>query len=349
MENKNVPTKLKSSLVTNENFKMFENYLYNTVMNLVKTKPTVAAVFEQVPSLNEEVKEIISDTLKDFQKRREIVQVAEIKTNKFIKVAQVPGLPAIPSTAPISGAGGGAGGASGILSAMGGGDASQAYKSFENILKGDWQELVDVFLGKKFKIAAVILKALGVRLQRAIKQNFNPEMIRRTYILNTMKDFSEKRQDNAFSTSAFEHILESKGPRGYGGKEHSQGAYEVRGKEIKDEIDQYKKSNPEMFKHEYSYLDDPDVKERLEKNSSNKFRKLVSAQKTQQQDEQLEAFKKLIPKWNANNIKQDLTKIAMRNDITDEQKQELTAQTLSAYIKQIQPLHEYITKIRSGK
>jgi len=304
-------------------------------------------VFEQVPSLDEEVKEIISDVLKDFQKRREIVQIANTKTNQFIKVAQTP--PPIPPTAPIPGAGGGAAGGGGIMSILGGGDPSQASKGFEALLKGDWQEVIDLFVGNKNKILAVVLKAVGVRLERAIKQNFNPEMIRRTYILNTMMGFSDKRKENAFSPSAFEHILESKGARGYGGKEHSQGAYEVRGKEIKDEIEQYKKSNPEVFKHEYSYLDDPDVKERLEKNSSNKFKKVVNAQKAAQQDEQLESFKKLIPKWDANNIKQDLTKIAMRNDITEEQKQELTTQTLNAYIKQIQPLHEYITKLRSGK
>jgi hypothetical protein len=336
MANENVPTKPKSSLVTNENFKVLESYLYDFVMNLLKSKPVVASVFEQVPSLSEELKEIISDTLKDFQKRREIIKVAGTRTNKFVKVA-APGPPTIPPVT-VPGAGGGFGGLGTIDPA----------KLAESILKGDYQEIIDL-LSKNNKILAVILKALAVRIERAIKQTFNPEMIRRTYILNTMKDFSEKRQENAFSTSAFEHILESKGARGYGGREHSQGAYEVRGKEIKDEIDQYKKSNPEMFKHEYSYLDDPDVKERLEKNSSDKFRKIVSAQKTEQKDEQLESFKKLIPNWNANNIKQDLTKIAMRNDITDEQKQELTAQALNVYIKQIQPLHEYITKIRSGK
>jgi hypothetical protein len=338
MENENVRQKPKSSLVTNENFKVLESYLYDVVMNLIKSKPVVASVFEQVPSLNEEVKEIISDTLKDFQKRREMVQVADTRTNKFVKVAAPTGPPPIPPTVPIPGAGGGG---------FGGAGSFDPAKLAEAILKGDYQEIID--LVEKNKIKAVIFKALAVRIERAIKQTFNPEMIRRTYILNTMKDFSEKRQENAFSTSAFEHILESKGARGYGGREHSQGAYEVRGKEIKDEIDQYKKSNPEMFKHEYSYLDDPDVKERLEKNSSDKFRKIVSAQKTEQKDEQLESFKKLIPNWNANNIKQDLTKIAMRNDITDEQKQELTAQALNVYIKQIQPLHEYITKIRSGK
>lgn len=336
MANENVPTKFKSSLVTNENFKVLESYLYDFVMNLLKSKPVVASVFEQVPSLSEELKEIILDTLKDFQKRREIIKVAGTRTNKFVKVA-APGPPTIPPVT-VPGAGGGFGGLGTI----------DAPKLIEAILKGDYQEIIDQ-LSKDNKIVAVILKALAVRIERAIKQTFNPEMIRRTYILNTMKDFSEKRQENAFSTSAFEHILESKGARGYGGREHSQGAYEVRGKEIKDEIDQYKKSNPEMFKHEYSYLDDPDVKERLEKNSSDKFRKIVSAQKTEQKDEQLESFKKLIPNWNANNIKQDLTKIAMRNDITDEQKQELTAQALNVYIKQIQPLHEYITKIRSGK
>jgi hypothetical protein len=337
MANENVPTKFKFSLVTNENFKVLESYLYDFVMNLLKSKPVVASVFKQVPSLSEELKEIISDTLKDFQKRREIIKVAGTRTNKFVKVA-APGPPTIPPVT-VPGAGGGGFGGLGTIDAP---------KLTEAILKGDYQEVIDQ-LAKDNKIAAVILKALAVRIERAIKQTFNPEMIRRTYILNTMKDFSEKRQENAFSTSAFEHILESKGARGYGGREHSQGAYEVRGKEIKDEIDQYKKSNPEMFKHEYSYLDDPDVKERLEKNSSDKFRKIVSAQKTEQKDEQLESFKKLIPNWNANNIKQDLTKIAMRNDITDEQKQELTAQALNVYIKQIQPLHEYITKIRSGK
>jgi hypothetical protein len=339
MANENVPTKFKSSLVTNENFKVLESYLYDFVMKLLKSKPAVASIFEQAPFLNEELKEIIFDTLKDFQKRREMIQVAGTRTNKFVKVA-APGPPTIPPVT-VPGAGGGFGG----LGSLGTDDKA---KLIEAVLKGDYQEIIDQFF-KNNKIVAVILKALAVRIERAIKQTFNPEMIRRTYILNTMKDFSEKRQENAFSTSAFEHILESKGPRGYGGKEHSQGAYEVRGKEIKDEIDQYKKSNPEMFKHEYSYLDDPDVKERLEKNSSNKFRKIVSAQKTQPQDEQLESFKKLIPNWNANNIKQDLTKIATRNDITDEQKKELTKQTLSAYMKQIQPLHEYITKIRSGK
>lgn len=336
MANENVQTKFKSSLVTNENFKELESYLYDFVMKLLKSKPAVASIFEQAPSLNEELKEIIFDTLKDFQKRKEMVQAAGTRTNKFVKVA-APGPPTIPPVT-VPGAGGGIGGLATI----------DAPKLAEAVLKGDYQEIIDQ-LSKDNKILAVVLKAFAVRIERAIKQTFNPEMIRRTYILNTMKDFSEKRQENAFSTSAFEHILESKGPRGYGGKEHSQGAYEVRGKEIKDEIDQYKKSNPEMFKHEYSYLDDPDVKERLEKNSSNKFRKIVSAQKTQPQDEQLESFKKLIPNWNANNIKQDLTKIATRNDITDEQKQKLTAQTLSAYMKQIQPLHEYITKIRSGK
>jgi hypothetical protein len=185
----------------------------------------------------------------------------------------------------------------------------------------------------------------------------NPEMIRRTYLLDTMKDFGNKRQKYEFSPSAFEHLLETKGARGYLGEEHSQGAYEARGKEITDEIAKFKKSDPDKFKHEYSYLDDPDVKERLEKTSSSKFKKIAQSkannlpklQRTEETDRMYSSLKQLLPKCVFQTLKEAMIRVSSREDLTEEQKSQLLIQTISPYIKSVEPLHNYINKIKSGK
>ena len=182
----------------------------------------------------------------------------------------------------------------------------------------------------------------------------NPEMIRRTYLLDTMKDFGEKRKKYEYSPSAFKQLLDQEG---YGREEQAQGAYDVRGKELTDEIEAFKKSNPEKFKHEYSYLDDPDVKERLEKTSSSKFKKIAQSkannlpklQRTEETDRMYSSLKQLLPKWDIQTLKVAMLRVSSREDLTDEQKKQLMIQAISPYIKSVEPLHNYINKIKSGK
>jgi hypothetical protein len=169
-----------------------------------------------------------------------------------------------------------------------------------------------------------------------------------------MKDFGEKRQKHEYSPSTFKQLLDQEG---YNREEQAQGAYDVRGKELTDEIEAFKKSNPEKFKHEYSYLDDPDVKERLDKTSSTKFKKLAQSrpnklpqfQRTEETDRIYNSLRQLLPKWDVQNLKDAMIRVASREDLSDEQKSQLMIQTIDPYLKSVAPLHDYISKIRSGR
>ena len=102
---------------------------------------------------------------------------------------------------------------------------------------------------------------------------------------------------------------------------------------------------------------DPDVQERLEKGASSKFTKVSQStsgrlkpmQRTKDTDKMRETLIKLTPPWTTENLRQEMLKVANRTDITDEQKTQLLAQVLNPYIKSVEPLHNYLNQIKSGK
>lgn len=338
----------KTPVVSDKEFNDAVNQNYNWIVeNIINTSP-LKTFFEQDKALYKVLKDGVL-TVMNATKQAGMPLVKFSSNNpKFIKTALewpeggIAGL-----TSPLS-----------MTKATTGFDTA---KLIERILQGDYQGVADVLVdahpqGKtqEGRIIKAIIKYIIPRIQRWIQQSMNPEMIRRTKILETMEDFETKRQKNQFSPSAFEHLLNSPG---YGGKEQSQGAYDVRGKNIEDEIEKFKKSDPEKFKHEYSYYDDPDVKERLEKGASSKFTKISQSTsgrfkqmpRTEETDKMREALIKLTPTWTSEKLRQDMLKVANRTDINDVQKSELLAQVLNPYIKSVEPLHNYLIKLRSGK
>jgi hypothetical protein len=381
-------------VATNTDFnKILESNYDFFVKNIIETTP-LGEFFKNDPSLYDFLKKTLAQVMKMFMNSGLPVVLAS-NNARFVKTAQGPLTPAeiaivtegAEALAGAEGAGlaeAAAGEGIGLPSggATGGGAGSpkgfdlarffgpsqgsgiDGAKFYDKLLQGDYQGLADVIidgkLGKEHPAAPFAkstIKYLIPRIQRVLQQTMNPEMIRRTYLLDTMKDFGNKRQKYEFSPSAFEHLLETKGARGYLGEEHSQGAYEARGKEITDEIAKFKKSDPDKFKHEYSYLDDPDVKERLEKTSSSKFKKIAQSkannlpklQRTEETDKMYSSLKQLLPKWDVQTLKDAMIKVSLREDLTEEQKSQLMVQTINPYIKSVEPLNKYINKIKSGK
>lgn len=319
------------------------DYYYEFMVSALNAVPFFVTLFGSNPEFYDYLKESISKALNEINSTK--TSNIQSQNNKFIKTS----IFGLPSGGVVPGGGG-------FSSLFGGGSGLDWTKAFDKLLQGDyqgvWGELCDVFGWPP--IVKVVGKYFIPRIQRAIQQIFNPEMIRRTYILDTMNDFGIKKQKYEYSPSAFKKLLDSEG---YNREEESQGAYDVRGKEITDEIESFKKSNPEKFKHEYSYYDDPDVKERLEKNSSTKFKKLAQSrpkklqqfQRTEETDKIYNNLKQLLPKWNAQTLKEDLVRVASRDDLTDDQKSQLMMQTIKPYIKSVEPLHNYLSKIKSGR
>jgi hypothetical protein len=338
----------KTSTVANDKeFDEIVNHNYNWIIEKIVNTTFLKTFFEKDKSLYQVLKDGVQMVMK-ANKQAGIPLVKFSSQNpKFIKTAiEFPEGGIAGLTDPVS-----------VAKATTGIDYA---KIIERILQGDYQgvadTIVDGTMGKtqSAKIVKAIIKFIIPRIQRAIQQSMNPEMIRRLKILDTANEFDTKRQKHVFSPSAYQKILNDKG---YNNQELSQGAYDARGKDIEDEIAKFKKSDPEKFKHEYSYYDDPDVQERLEKGASSKFTKVSQStsgrlkpmQRTKDTDKMRETLIKLTPPWTTENLKQEMLKVANRTDITDEQKTQLLAQVLNPYIKSVEPLHNYLNQIKSGK
>jgi hypothetical protein len=386
-EEKKILADKSKGVATNTDFnKILESNYDFFVKNIIEATP-LGEFFKNDPSLYDFLKKTLAQVMKMFMNSGLPVKLAS-NNERFVKTAnpalalEGAELAAAEALAAAEGAGaaeglglpsggatgGGAGSPKGFdLARFFGpsqGSGIDGAKFYDRLLQGDYQGLADVIIDGKLgkdhpaaPFAKSTIKYLIPRIQRVLQQTMNPEMIRRTYLLDTMKDFGNKRQKYEFSPSAFEHLLETKGARGYLGEEHSQGAYEARGKEITDEIAKFKKSDPDKFKHEYSYLDDPDVKERLEKTSSSKFVKIAQSkannlpklQRTEETDKMYSSLKQLLPKWDVQTLKDAMIKVSLREDLTEEQKSQLMVQTINPYIKSVEPLNKYINKIKSGK
>ena len=345
----------KNIILTDANLKQVYKTVVNTVMGLINSNQTLKLLFEEKPSLKVEIEKVIQETLLDYKKNNLPVRLAS-GSQKFVKIA-VPAAAAaggatLPAAGAATGAGGAtAGGASGFGRLMGNlGGSDKAAEGLEKILKGQWQGIVDLLPGNNF-VKTILKKGVSV-VERAVKQQFNPEFIRRLYILNTMQDIAKKKQPFQYSASAFQKVLDQKG---YKGQEHSRGAYDTRSGTIDKEIEDYKKTNPDEFKKGFSEYDDPALKERLKKKSSEDVQiktaqtKFTPVAKSEKSDEVYEALVKLTPRWTEDTLKQDLLRVAQRTDLNDDQKKQAMAQALKPYIKSIQPLHDYLVKIKSTK
>jgi hypothetical protein len=322
-------------------------YYYDYVIKNIISMPFFATIFSSNPEFYDDLRESVELAVRE--KNNKQASSEQTSDKKFVKTA-IFGLPGMGVPVP------GLSGFPGLGSLFGSGAGLDKQKIISELLSGDYQgawEEICKGLG-----APPLVEALGKyvipRIQRVIQQMFNPEMIRRTYILDTMKEFGKKRQKYEYSPSAFKHLLDQKG---YNDEEQAQGAYDVRGKELTDEIEKYKKSNPDKFKHEYSYYDDPDVQEKLNKTSSTKFKKLAQSrptrftqfQRTKETDKIYNSLKELLPNWDIQTLKNEMMKVASRQDLNDEQKSQLMLQTIDPYIKSVAPLHEYISKMRSER
>jgi len=347
----------KNIVLSDENFKQVYKKIVNMAFALINSNSSLKLFIEEKPSIKADIEKIILEVLADYKKNRIPIKIAE-ENKKFIKVANPvlgPAAQAAGATLPAAGAatgtGAAAGGAGGFARMMGNfGSNSNSAEAVEKLLKGEWQGLIDLLPGNNI-LKVIFKKAISV-VDRAIKQQFNPEFIRRLYILNTMQDIAKKKEPFQYSASAFQKVLDQKG---YKGQEHSRGAYDTRSGTIDKEIEDYKKIHPKDFEKGFSEYDDPALKERLKKKSFNEtqvrtsqaeFKKLNKSEKT---DEVYETLVKLTPQWTEENLKQALLKVAERNDLTDEQKQQGMIQALEPYRKSIQPLHNYLQKIKSTK
>jgi hypothetical protein len=183
---------------------------------------------------------------------------------------------------------------------------------------------------------------------------FDPQEIKEAfeYLTSLGTGWTKER----YKPSAFIHALEMDKNRGYKNTSHSQGAYEVKNPTLQKELEDFKKNAPSNMKDlltkkpienlENINLDESSdrykaMKENLFGNTTaNTSSKFVKTSQKQEIDE----FKKLIPKWDINDVLQDMAKVASRQDLSPEEKRSGMANVLSKYERDIAPLNQYLRK-----
>jgi hypothetical protein len=183
-------------------------------------------------------------------------------------------------------------------------------------------------------------------------KNFSPDELKEAmeYVTSLMAGLNLPER---YKPSAFISALEMDKNRGYKDTAHSQGAYEMKNPEMQKEIEDFKKNAPSNLKDlltdkpienlENINLDESSdryksMREKLFGNTTaNASSKFVKTSQTQGVNE----FSKLVPKWDMNDVLQEMAKVASRKDLSPSEKRESMTNVLVEYEKLIAPLNQY--------
>ena len=186
-------------------------------------------------------------------------------------------------------------------------------------------------------------------------KNFSPDELKEAmeYVTSLLAGWNLPER---YKPSAFISALEMDKNRGYKDTAHSQGAYEMKNPEMQKELEDFKRNSPSNMKDlltkepienlENINLDESSdrykaMKEKLFGNTTaNASSKFVKTSQTQGVNE----FNKLVPKWNINDVLQDMAKVASRKDLSETEKRESMTNVLKEYERQIAPLNQYFRK-----
>lgn len=186
-------------------------------------------------------------------------------------------------------------------------------------------------------------------------KNFSPDELKEAmeYVTSLLAGWNLPER---YKPSAFISALEMDKNRGYKDTAHSQGAYEMKNPEMQKELEDFKRNSPSNMKDlltkepienlENINLDESSdrykaMKEKLFGNTTaNSSSKFVKTSQTQGVNE----FNKLVPKWNINDVLQDMAKVASRKDLSEAEKRESMTNVLKEYERQIAPLNQYFRK-----
>ena len=186
-------------------------------------------------------------------------------------------------------------------------------------------------------------------------KNFSPDELKEAmeYVTSLLAGWNLPER---YKPSAFISALEMDKNRGYKDTAHSQGAYEMKNPEMQKELEDFKRNSPSNMKDlltkepienlENINLDESSdrykaMKEKLFGNTTaNASSKFVKTSQTQGVNE----FNKLVPKWNINDVLQDMAKVASRKDLSEAEKRESMTNVLKEYERQIAPLNQYFRK-----
>lgn len=185
---------------------------------------------------------------------------------------------------------------------------------------------------------------------RIVDQVTEPSFWREVILdYNAMRRIQDSMESEMYAPSAYTHILEMDGARGYGGQQHSQGAYEMPSAQLKTDMKSFIPDPVGTSRYK-----DPDIQSALQKssNKNSKFVKISQAtsvpaapaksEPSEQNKKLIEGLQTVMPNWTVADILNEIKPIADDPKLSIGEKQRQVVRIVNKYSESATTLYNYL-------
>ncbi len=244
-------------------------------------------------------------------------------------------------------------------------------KSLRNIKTAQWQARLVAFLipllksklgpllspligmfgpviGKIFNVLLEAIEQIISVLDAALLEKLDPDFWKELVLsYNAYDAITESKRSEMYSIEAYNQMFENNAPRGYDGKLHSQGAYEVISDDTKNQFSQQVVNNPEIVQSRFQ--NDPNLAPRIKDkmnqyiaSNNRRFVKVAQQEMSSINQQALDTLKSVTPNWDISTVIEEVHAVYQSQELSQEQKQQAINATINKYARAAQPLYKFL-------
>ena len=189
-----------------------------------------------------------------------------------------------------------------------------------------------------------IIKLIDVAILEKLDPDFWKELI---LSYNAYDAITESKRSEMYSIEAYNQMFENNAARGYDGKLHSQGAYEVISDDTKNQFSQQVVNNPEIVQSRFQ--NDPNLAPRIKSkmnqyiaSNNRRFVKVAQQEMSSINQQALDTLKSVTPNWDISTVIEEVHAVYQSQELSQEQKQQAINATINKYARAAQPLYKFL-------
>ena len=189
-----------------------------------------------------------------------------------------------------------------------------------------------------------IIQAIDAAILEKLDPDFWKELI---LSYNAYDAITESKRSEMYSIEAYNQMFENNAARGYDGKLHSQGAYEVISDDTKNQFSQQVVNNPEIVQSRFQ--NDPNLAPRIKDkmnqyiaSNNRRFVKVAQQEMSSINQQALDTLKSVTPNWDISTVIEEVHAVYQSQELSQEQKQQAINATINKYARAAQPLYKFL-------
>jgi len=232
--------------------------------------------------------------------------------------------------------------------------AAQALKYLVPIVRGKLGPLIGglgtfgPLFETLFHMIMNFVEKISDAVDAAILEKLDPDFWKELILsYNAYDAITESKRSEMYSIEAYNQMFENNAARGYDGKLHSQGAYEVISDDTKNQFSQQVVNNPEIVQSRFQ--NDPNLAPRIKDkmnqyiaSNNRRFVKVAQQEMSSINQQALDTLKSVTPNWDISTVIEEVHAVYQSQELSQEQKQQAINATINKYARAAQPLYKFL-------